>query len=237
MIDLTDKHVVINGGKPALADGIANAMRNAGATVHHQIASAQDKVSPDDTTASIAAFDRIDTMIILPDYYVTGDFMATTSEQWDSALAANYERAVYLAQAGANHMIERAVQGSIIFISTVAIHTPLMETSVFSTSLAPLYPLAKMAAVECGQYGIRVNTITLGWVEDGWGADHLADAAAREHVTAGIPLGEIADPAAVGDMCCFLASPLAHYITGSIIPVDGGYTLTRADGNSPYSTN
>ena len=72
----------------------------------------------------------------------------------------------------------------------------------------------------------------LGWVEDEWAQPQLQ--ADRDFIEEGIPLGSIAQPEAVGYVCCFLASPLATYITGAMIPVDGGYSLTQSDGDSPY---
>jgi 3-oxoacyl-[acyl-carrier protein] reductase len=234
MIDLTDKTIVISGGTAALISGIVASLQNSGAYVYPHDEHQLDTTDPVAVRDSLAAVERIDTMIILPMYYTTGLFMRTSPAMWHDALQSNYERAVYLSQATAQHMIDRSIAGSIIFVSTVALHMPLMQTSVYATSQAALYPLAKMAAVECGPHGIRVNTVACGWVESEWTAGHLPDEQARETVKAGIPLGEIAAPEAVGDVCCFLASPLARYITGSVIPVDGGYTLTRSEGTTPY---
>ena len=240
MIDLSRKQVLISGGTPALSGGIAASLRKAGATAQllqnsESHAGGTDAV-PDQRSADaqLAAFDRIDTLLILPAYYTTGFFMESDTAEWDETLSANYARGVWLAQAAAKHMIERGVQGSIIFISTVAIEMPLMQTSSYATSLAALYPLAKMAAVECAPYGIRVNTVTTGWLEHEWTAAHLKDETARNAVKADIPLATIGTPEMIGEVCCFLASSLARYITGAIIPVDGGYSLTRSDGDSPY---
>lgn len=234
MIDLTDKTVVISGGTPAFISGMMASLQNSGAYVYPNDERQLDMTDPAAIRDNLASIGRIDAMLILPTYYTTGSFMGSSPAMWHEALQANYERAVYLSQAAAQHMIDRSIAGSIIFVSTVALHMPLMQTSVYATSQAALYPLAKMAAVACGQYGIRVNTVACGWIESEWTAEHLPDEQARATVKAGIPLGEIATPEAVGDVCCFLASPLARYITGSVIPVDGGYTLTRSEGTTPY---
>ncbi|MCB9461422.1 MAG: SDR family oxidoreductase [Anaerolineaceae bacterium] len=230
MIDHHDKHILISGGPPALTGGISQQFAAAGAMVH-----TLETATPPDQQAiaeQIAAFERIDTLVILPTWHQLGEFLNTSPTDWDAAIASNYERAVYLAQAGAQHMIDHNVAGSIVFVSTIAIQMPLLQTSAFATSLAALHPFAKMLAVECGSYGIRANTVMLGWIEHEWSQPQLQ--ADRKFIEAGIPLGKIAQPEAVGDVCCFLASPLAAYITGAMIPVDGGYSLTQSEGDSPY---
>ena len=218
MIDLTGQTIYLSGGPPALADGIAAQLRRAGAAVQH--------------SDSLDAVDSLDALIILPDWHQIGAFVDSTPADWDAALAANTERAILLAQDGARRMADRG--GAIVFVSSVAVHLPLVHTSAYGASLAALHPVAKMAAVTCGAAGIRVNTVALGWVESEWTAPYLRDAAARAYIEAGIPLGYVADPAAVGEVCCFLVSPLARSITGALLTVDGGYSLTRSEGESPY---
>lgn len=230
MIDLSNKHILISGEPPALASGISQRFAAAGATIH-----TLETAAPPDQQAiaeQVAAFERIDALVILPTWHQLGGFLDTPPTDWDAAIANNYERALYLAQAGARHMIDHNVAGSILFISTIAIQMPLLQTSAYAASLAALHPFAKMLAVECGPFGIRANTVMLGWVEDEWSQAQLQ--ADRDFIEAGIPLGIVAQPEAVGDVCCFLASPLANTITGAMIPVDGGYSLTQSDGDSPY---
>lgn len=230
LIDLSEQTIAIFGGPPALATGIAARFTSAAEVI------LRGNLSVDQSaiTADINRLEHLHTVIILPQWHHIDWFMETSEADWDDALAQNYERAVYLAQAAVHHMIARQVAGSIIFGSTVAIHMPLMQTSAYATSLALLHPLTKMIAVDCGHHGIRANTLAMGWVETEWTAPHLQTATDRQYIEAGIPAGHIASPAAIGDVCAFLASPLARYITGGVIPVDGGYSLTRSDGNSPY---
>lgn len=234
MIHLKGQTALIFGGTDSLVNGIMRQMQQAGALVMRGDESAYLAADPEVIAAYLANFERIDTLVILPTWYKIGTFMDSSPEAWDDALKANYECAVYLSQAVARHMIARQIAGSIIFVSHVAVQMPLLQTVTLGTSLAALYPLAKMAAVDCGPYGIRVNTLTLGWVESEWAVPHVDSAEKRAYIEAGIPLGHIGTPESVGDVCCFLASDLSRYITGSIIPVDGGYSLTRSEGTSPY---
>ena len=93
-----------------------------------------------------------------------------------------------------------------------------------------------MAAIDCGQYGIRVNMIAMGWIETESTRPYLTEKG-REFITQGIPLETIGQAKSVGDACCFLLSDLSSYMTGTVITVDGGYTLTRSKGQSPYPTD
>jgi 2-deoxy-D-gluconate 3-dehydrogenase len=253
MIDLYGQTVLIAGGMDAVAHGVAVQTHQAGASVvlghdgHPQQAERADQIGqavsgeavelpvldPDALAERLETLDALHTVVINPRWYAIGPFVETTPAEWDAALEANFESAVYTAQAAAAHMIQRKVAGSIVFLSTTAVHLPTLDTSALATSLAALYPVAKMAAVDCGPHGIRVNTVTLGWVDSDWTAPYLAGDG-RAYVERDIPLGTVGTPEAVGDVCCFLASPRARYITGAMLPVDGGYTLTRGDNPAPY---
>lgn len=235
MIDLSHSSTLISGGPPDLIEAVAGSFQRGGATVQRLDETRYDVLDPQAVVAHLGTLASFETLVILPHLYTTGDFIETSADDWDAALRANFERATYLSQAAARRMIAQGVRGSIIFVSTVAVLLPQIQTSVLATSLAPLYPVAKMAAVDCGPHGIRVNTVAAGWLNIEWHQQHQqAEAAAHDYITADIPLDYIAEPTAIGDVCCFLASPLARYITGSIIPVDGGYSLTRSEQDGPY---
>ena len=85
--------------------------------------------------------------------------------------------------------------------------------------------VAQVAAVEFGERGIRVNVVAVGPLE-GSVPTRTLDA---------IPMGRLAQPKDVGNACRMLASPDAAHVTGAIIPVDGGYVITKAVGGSPFA--
>jgi 3-oxoacyl-[acyl-carrier protein] reductase len=93
-----------------------------------------------------------------------------------------------------------------------------------------------MAAVDLGQHGIRVNIIAAGWLSDERSKPILTEDG-QLHTPEDIPLGTIGEPGDVGNLCCFLASPLSRYITGTVIPVDGGFLLTKSSAQTPYELN
>lgn len=257
MIDLHGKTALITGRMHRLAGEVARRLHGAGASIifahtpedeaqakslANAIAAPQQSVrthpisflDADALKAEIAALGKIDIVLITPSWMAWGAFMDTTADDWDAALACNFEQATYAAQAAAHHLIAQGSGGRIIFLSSVASMMPLMHRSAVGTSLAALSALGKMAAVDLAPYGITVNTVAVGWVEAEW-TEKFLTSEGRKYVEKGIPAGRIATPEEVGDVCCFLASDLTGYVTGAVIPVDGGYLLTRAEQQGlPY---
>ncbi|MBC7871724.1 MAG: SDR family oxidoreductase [Chitinophagaceae bacterium] len=247
MIDLSNKTILVIGSIHNMALGVAETLHSAGAeiilapdqnyTIDAQFSARVQYVTLDDPiqlNEQIQSLGKIDGAILSPSWFKFNHFLDTTAADWDAALAQNFEFMTYAAQAIARHLIAQGSGGRLIFLSSVASMMPLVETSIVGTSLTALWALAKMAAVDLGPHGITVNIIASGWIESEWTKPYLYPVG-RNTIQQGIPLGRIGTPQDVGNLCCFLASDLAAYITGVIIPVDGGYLLTPAEqGHSPY---
>lgn len=99
---------------------------------------------------------------------------------------------------------------------------------MYSAAKGGLIMLAKGAAVELAPRNIRVNVAAPGLtatpVIESWMQKHPNPEQNRAEQAATIPLGRLADPAEVAEAIYFLASPAASYITGAVLPIDGGYT-------------
>lgn len=244
MNDLNDKIFLIIGGLDAVARGVGETLAEHGAQVlfaHPATHSptgdwpelyALDWLDPGHLTDQIAALGPLDGVIFCPGWHEFGLFLDTTPADWDAALIHNYEGILWVAQSAARQMIARGQGGRLIFLSSVASLMPFGEMSVAGTTLTALWALVKMIAVDLGVYGITANVVATGWVEREWAEPYLQQD--RAYITADIPLGRIGTPADVGEVVCFLSSASAAYITGAVIPVDGGYVLTRAGGSSAF---
>jgi NAD(P)-dependent dehydrogenase (short-subunit alcohol dehydrogenase family) len=93
--------------------------------------------------------------------------------------------------------------------------------------------LTRVLAIEWGGDGIRINSVMPGPIEGTEGMARLAPTPESEReVTRGVPLGRFGKKQEVADLVMFLASPWAAYITGAIIPVDGGWSATGSAGLS-----
>lgn len=105
--------------------------------------------------------------------------------------------------------------------------------SFFGSAYAPAYSaskggvaqLTRSLAIAWAAEGIRVNAIAPGWIETALTAPLVADPARSEAIVARTPLGRWGQPADVAGAALFLASPAAAFITGVILPVDGGYSV------------
>jgi len=242
MNDLAGKRVLVAGDLGRLTQGIAQTMAEAGAAIRaiHDRAD----VAPDWTAATslpfddpaalragLSALDPFDAVVIAPPAIFYKPFLETTDADWDRAIGGNFERAVWVAQAAAHVLIERQRPGSILFLSSVAAQMPFASMSALGATLAALRTLAKMAAVDLAPHDITVNVIECGWTEHEANQPYLS-AAGRAHIEAGTPTGRLVMAAEIGHTCCFLASDLARSVTGAILTLDGGYSLTRSDGTS-----
>lgn len=143
----------------------------------------------------------------------------------DAILRLNLVGPLYLAQAAHRHMQGRG--GSIINIASVSGIRPSPGTAVYGAAKAGLLNLTQSLAQEWGKDAIRVNAIIVGLATTENAAATYGDAAAQAAVAASLPLGRMAEGRDVADAVAYLASPLASYVSGARLNVDGG-------GERPY---
>jgi NAD(P)-dependent dehydrogenase (short-subunit alcohol dehydrogenase family) len=117
-------------------------------------------------------------------------------------------------------------RGSIIFITAPMAHLPHAYQAHVGPAKAGVEMLMKNLALEWGPYGIRSNSIIPGFVGDTEGMRRISCAEDRGNFVANIPLRRMGVTQEIGEAAAFLASPLASYITGTSLWVDGGQALS-----------
>lgn len=119
----------------------------------------------------------------------------------------------------------KETQGSILFISAGQAFVPYHLQVHAGAAKAGIDNMMKNLAMEWGRYGIRCNSIAPGPIEDTEGMKRLSVAGMDDQFKASIPLGRYGTKDEIGHAAVFLASPLANYITGTLLVVDGGQNL------------
>ena len=138
----------------------------------------------------------------------------------EAAMQVNFWAFTRLAKSLMRGMI-RARAGRIVAIGSVAALRGNPGNAAYAASKGALISYAKTLAVETGKRGVTVNVIAPGFVD----TDMMAPYAAyREKMESQIPAGRFAKPEEVAGLAAFLMSPPAAYITGTVIPIDGGVT-------------
>lgn len=151
-------------------------------------------------------------------------FLALDEDYINRVLNVNLVGVIHLSLAAAKVMRSQGVGGVIIHISSVNALRPQRNSTIYAASKAALCNLAQSMAKELAPYGIRVVAVAPGdiWTSNSekLKAERLASASVKE-IIGQAPLGQ-GQPADIGEMVAFLASPKAGYVTGTTIMVDGG---------------
>ncbi|UNO42791.1 SDR family oxidoreductase [Streptomyces sp. MST-110588] len=244
-LGLTDRTYVITGATRGLglataqeliADGANVVITGRGEESTHDAASAlgaralgvpADNADPDTAARLIAAarerFGRFDGILISVGGPPPGSAADLTDEKWQAAFDTVFLGAVRLARTAAAELGEGGVIG---FVLSSSVHEPVPGLTL-SNGLRPgLAGFAKSLANEVGPRGIRV----LGLLPGRIATDRLRQLdelstdpeAARARNSAAIPLRRYGDPREFGRAAAFLLSPAASYVTGVMLPVDGG---------------
>ena len=117
-------------------------------------------------------------------------------------------------------------KGSIVFLSSMAALFGIPQIAAYSISKAALTGAVRALAVDLACDGIRVNAVAPGWIDTAMSRKAFSgDPARKEKILARTPLGCLGEPADIGWTIAWLCSPAAKFITGTIIPVDGGVSI------------
>jgi 3-oxoacyl-[acyl-carrier protein] reductase len=166
-------------------------------------------------------YGRVDGLLVSVGGPPPGSVTEATDEQWRAAFDAVFLGAVRLAREVAAALTEG---GSIAFVLSSSVRAPIGALGI-SNGLRPgLAMVAKAMANELGPRGVRVNGLLPGRIATDRMTllDQRSTPEQRAAVLAGIPLGRVGDPAEFGRVAAFVLSPAASYLTGTMVPVDGG---------------
>jgi 3-oxoacyl-[acyl-carrier protein] reductase len=240
-LGLTDKVFVVTGGSRGLGRAGAEALLGEGARVVVS-ARTEDAVArtakelgctgvagdlADVATparlvdAATSTYGRLDGALLSVGGPPAGAALSLTDEQWRSAFDSVFLGAVRLARAVVGALPPEG--GALAFVLSTSVKAPIAGLAA-SNGLRPgLAMLAKTMADELGPQGVRVNGLMPGRVN----TDRLReldgdDPAVAERIAAGIPLRRYGEPAEFGRVAAFLLSPAASYVSGAMVPVDGG---------------
>jgi 3-oxoacyl-[acyl-carrier protein] reductase len=176
-------------------------------SIESGLAAAAEEYGPITTLVANAGITR-DTLI-----------MRMSDEDIDEVVMTNLAGSLRLCRGVARGML-RAKTGRIVLVSSVVGLMGSAGQANYAASKAGLVGVARSLTRELGSRGITVNVVAPGFVETDMTAD--LDEQRRDEILGAIPAGRYATPDEVAATIEFLVSPAAGYITGAVIPVDGG---------------
>jgi NAD(P)-dependent dehydrogenase (short-subunit alcohol dehydrogenase family) len=176
--------------------------------------------------ATVRAFGRID--VLVNNAGISGEvkpFLELASGEWDDVLAINLRAPALCARAVARRMVEQG-GGRIINVASIAALTPITRLAPYCASKAGLVQLTRVMALELARHRVWVNAICPGYFSTPMNEEFFASPPGRELIQRAIPMRRLGDPAELAPMVVFLASAASSFMTGSVVVVDGGQTLT-----------
>jgi NAD(P)-dependent dehydrogenase (short-subunit alcohol dehydrogenase family) len=157
---------------------------------------------------------------IYPDHTI----MEMSEEAWDLVLDTNLKSVFLSAQAFMRRRGENPPAGAIVNLSSTAGFSARIGAGHYSASKAGVGMLTKSMAQEFGPLGVRVNCVAPGLI---FLEEKPVNPEYAKSFVPMIPLGHIGQPSDVASVVAFLVSPAARFVTGTIIPVDGGFLTGR----------
>lgn len=227
-VDLQGQVAIVTGGLSGIGAAIVAALRDAGAQVH--IFDLPD-VDVSHRESIAAAFARTpDPDVVIANAGVgkpePPDVTAASVENWDRTIAVNLTGVFHTVQLAAERMKRRGRGSIVVTASTNSFDGEATLTS-YNASKAGVLGIVHTAANELGRYGIRVNAVCPGLIRTPLTDKYFSKSGYLKEYFRHIAMGRGGEPREVAAAVVFLASPLASYVTGAELRVDGGQLASK----------
>ncbi len=224
---------IVAGGNRGIGLAIALSLKAAG---HDVVVTYRTGAAPDGfksvimdvtSTQSVdSAFESIESQWGIPEIIVAnagitkdGLVMRMSDSDFEDVINANLTGAFRVARRSTKGLL-KLKKGRLIFVGSVVGQTGSAGQVNYASSKSGLLGMARSFAREIGSRGITANVIAPGFVETDMTS--TLDEKRRNEIAASVPLGRFCTAAEIAEVVTFIASPQASYITGALIPVDGG---------------
>jgi NAD(P)-dependent dehydrogenase (short-subunit alcohol dehydrogenase family) len=236
-IDLDGRAVLVTGGTKGLGSGLTDAFRAAGARVlvcaRNAPATAVDGVefvaadlrdaeqAAGVVDAAVERFGRLDVVVNNAGGSPEAEAATVSTRFVEKIVALNLLAPFYVAQRANAVMQGQDDGGLIVNIGSLSGHRASPGTAAYGAAKAGLANLTRSLAMEWAPK-VRVNMVTVGYLETEDVEAHYGDAAGVAAVAGSVPMGRLVRPGDVAAACLFFASPAAAFVTGADLAVDGG---------------
>jgi NAD(P)-dependent dehydrogenase (short-subunit alcohol dehydrogenase family) len=149
----------------------------------------------------------------------------TTAEEFEAIMRTHIFGAHALVRAVAPGMVERK-RGSILFTASMASLFGIPKVIAYTAAKSAMVGLVRGYAVELSPQGVRVNAIAPGWIDTAMSRKAMdGDPARKEKIVSRTPMAKFGDAEDIGWAAVYLSSPAAKFVTGVVLPVDGGVSM------------
>lgn len=149
----------------------------------------------------------------------------TTSEELEAIVRTHIFGAHALVRSFAPGMMARK-HGNILFTASMASLFGIPNVIAYTAAKSAMVGLVRGYAVEFSPHGVRVNAIAPGWIDTAMSRQAMeGDPARKNKIISRTPMAKFGDPEDIGWAATYLASPAARFVTGVVLPVDGGVSM------------